>query len=134
MRVCIILVLFFLLAGCSNAKTYYENRDINGVKVCELNIVDTGDLIGLKIINRTITPETILNLYEDTQTRWLNQTATVSRCSEQHPLHGSKALQLNISQEKWADGFQFAYELYFDEDNKLALIEAEHRYIDGKWP
>ncbi len=127
----ITFTLFFgLINSCSPIETNYISYKIGGVSVCDLNFLDTAEMLQIDQINVNLSSSEVISRNIKTNIRWMAPDTIWSRCSSKRTLETKKILRLFIEKERWSHGFQFSYDLYFDDNEQLLAIESSHRYID----
>jgi len=119
-----------LVSGCAPLNTNYIQTEISGVTVCDLGVVDTSKTLGVGKIDSRLSSSKLISLYDETKTEWKTSDINISRCSPKISLDFAKALRIHVPKEKWSHGFQFTYDLYFNEDDQLVAIESRHRFIE----
>ena len=131
MKVVICVVVLSSLVGCSAANTSpYESRVYGGVVVCDLDGIDTAQLLGVDEISPALKSSQLMADFNNTSAQWTSSDINRSRCLSTRPQYGDRALRIAIPEDKWSGGYQFAYDVYFGADGQLIAIEARHRFID----
>lgn len=125
-----VTMILSFMSGCTPSDTNYIQTEIGGIPVCDLDIVDTRNLLGVDRIDSNLSSGEIISLYEKTQTEWKTSDINISRCSPKKSPDAQKVLRIHVPKEKWSYGFQFTYDLYFDEDDHLVAVESRHRFIN----
>jgi len=119
-----------LIVGCAPVDTSYIQTKIGSVHVCELEMVDTSKMLGVGEIDSRLSSDKLISLYDESRTEWKVSDINISRCSPKVSIDLEKALRVHVSEDKWSHGFQFTYDLYFNDDDQLVAIESRHRFIE----
>ncbi len=127
-------VVLIGIVSCSPSDTGYVQSKINDVVICDLEIADIKSILGVNRIDTGLSAADFESSIPFDLRVWKRTDINISRCSSKTIFHADKAMRIYVPKEKWANGFSFTYDLYFDENNKLFIIEARHLFIDSKWP
>jgi len=122
-------IISIVIVGCAKIDTDYRQILVNNIQVCDLDILDTSKVLGLNLQSGEITASQVLSVFLMDQVEWKTSDINISRCSPKKSPDLLNVLRVHIPKERWSNGFQYTYDLYF-EGEQLVAIESRHRFID----